>query len=71
MLLASADVIPLHRVHENAYLTAALNYLAGSRRPVLATVGVVIPIGRGDNMVRLDDEGLPISLGERQTRGQN
>jgi outer membrane usher protein len=45
--LTSANASWNRRVHQNAYLTAALNYLAGSRRPMLATVGVVIPIGAG------------------------
>jgi outer membrane usher protein len=41
----SANASWNRRVHENAYFTAGMNYLAGSKRPVLASVGMVFPIG--------------------------
>jgi hypothetical protein len=42
---SSANASWNRRVHETAYLTAGMNYLAGSPRPVLASVGIVIRLG--------------------------
>jgi outer membrane usher protein len=41
----SANASWNRRVHQTAYLTAGVNYLAGSPRPILASVGLVIPVG--------------------------